>query len=322
MNMNNILIGISIFAAAFISALLFNRRWNKAKQEMVSTAYDAEQAQQKAKESWWYNQRFLIFETIAFSVADGLFLYTVFDKAMLQSMYLGVIMAFSFSMLLNMIPIYAARFVCQAVYKTTPHAGLFAVITIVVFFMLYGSTVYLRIAYHDMYGQSSAVALTNTLDDSSSGEVIEDDVQDMRSYAVVILLSIEPLATSVCNFVISYLSENEAMKERNALSLLLLKLLDKRARCRAALKAMDREVQTELDMDMKRKEAAVALAMAIGLRLKAEARSYLAMYLKDPASISRLSHELYTNDNSDSCTVYEYPQLVESCEDISESMEV
>lgn len=269
----------------------------------------------ESKYSWWSRNKFIIMLTLVMSVMDGLVLYSVFDKAMMQSWYMGIVMAFGISVVLNLIPIFVSKFVHRAIYKTHKHAKLLAGTAIVAFLILYGATVYLRFAYQDMYGDVEETSITNTLTSEDTQDIEEDNGKEARSRAIVVLLAIEPLATSICGFVLSFLSDDELEREIEILEVQIADLEYEIAWKKAGIASM-KDKDTRLNLELALDEEILAgeknTVIAKGEALKARAREILAMALRDPESISKLSFQLSFEEPQGKSNLYEYPAGTES----------
>lgn len=252
---------------------------------------------QKSERSFWAHPIIITGLTIALSFADALVLYSVLDVAMLQSEYMGKIMAFTIALVLNFIPLLVAKFIHQAIYNIKRFALLWAVISIVAFLLLFSATVYLRFAYRDNYGSSSTTQLTNqiaTSDESDTANESEDTEQ--KGLAVVILLCLEPLVTSIVNFGLAYLTDDELRERLNQLRIRRLELMEIESDLQAALANMDVDLQRLIDLDEERYKAAQDDVLARCEFLKALARHYLAEHLADPSSISKLSNDTLSEE--------------------------
>jgi hypothetical protein len=248
---------------------------------------------QKTEFAWWSNPVFIIFLTVSMSVLDALVLYDILDQAMTQAEYMGKIVSFGIALILNMMPLLVAKFVHQAMYRIKRGAAVWAVVITVSFFLLFASTVWLRFAYQDQYGETSVGHLTNEL---QAEETAEDDTnEDPKGFAVVLLLSIEPLVTSLVNFGLAYISDDELRKRIHHLRIRKLELSE----CEGDLKAYlataepaDFRCRQLLDLDRERKNAAADEIHARCDILRALARTYLAEYLKDPKGASYVTASL------------------------------
>ena len=268
----------------------------------------------ESKYSWWSRNKFIIMLTLVMSVMDGLVLYSVFDKAMMQSWYMGIVMAFGISVVLNLIPIFVSKFVHRAIYKTHKHAKLLAGTAIAAFLILYGATVYLRFAYQDMYGDVEETSITNTLTSDDTQDVEEDNGKEARSRAIVVLLAIEPLATSICGFVLSFLSDDELEREIEILEVQIADLEYEIAWKKAGIAAMaerNERLEMELTLEEEMYESEKKRLIAWGEVFKARSRQLLAMSLRDPEAISALSFEMDFNNSSTGSQLYQYPKAGE-----------
>ncbi len=265
--------------------------------------------------SWWSRYQVIIVLTLVLSGMDGLVLYSVLDKAMTQAWYMGIIMAFGISVVLNLIPIFESKFVHRAIYKTHKYSKTLAVTAIVAFFILYAGTVYLRFAYEDMYGDVEEVSLTNNLVSESVQSSDDGDKKAARSRAIVVLLAIEPLATSICGFVLSFISDDELRRQIETLEEQIADLEYEIAWKKAAIASMkDKEVRLNMELSL---DKAILLSekdcvRAMGEALKARAREILAMFMKDPASISKLSFQMNFKNTEPEIKMYEYPTVNEN----------
>lgn len=261
------------------------------KSENYCLPIENEQKLQKTEFAWWSSPGFIIFLTIAMSTLDGLVLYDILDQAMTQSETLGVITSFGIALVLNMMPLLIAKFMHQAIYKIKKGATVLTVITTLSFFLLFAGTVWLRFAYQDQYGETSSndvqneVAVEETLDSESNA----DAGTNPKGFAVVLLLSVEPLVTSLVNFGLAFISDDELRERINHLRKRRLEL----AECEGDLRAYMATVEEAelrrnrlLLSDHRQKLAAREEIHARCCVLKAVARTLLAEYLRDPESAS------------------------------------
>ncbi len=245
---------------------------------------------------WWTNGKANIVLVPIFSTMDGLVLYSIFDECMTQSAVMGIIMAFGVAVVLNILPLVIARFLHSAFDRTAKHAVPMVLVFISAFLLIYGSTVYLRFTYRDMYGETDqGLVLENTVaDEAENSSTAGSD--NARGTAVVMLLSISPLITSVLGFAIAYVSDDETKKKVEYLELEKIAIDEKINDTQAALiqmeAAMKEGVEKDLEQDLRAMEAAIREIFTRCDVLKAQARYYLAEYLADPSATSRLSQEL------------------------------
>lgn len=248
---------------------------------------------QKKEFAWWSTSAFIIFLTVSMSVLDALVLYDIMDQAMTQSEIMGKIVSFGIALILNMMPLLIAKFTHQALYRLKRGAAVWATTVTVSFFLLFASTVWLRFAYQDEYGETASNHLTNEL---QVGETVNTSAEsNPKGFAVVLLLSIEPLVTSLVNFGLAYISDDELRERINHLRVRKLELSE----CESDLKAYLATTEPAelrrsqlLALDMERKKASEDEIHARCDILKARARTYLAEYLKDPEGVSYVTAPL------------------------------
>lgn len=252
-----------------------------------------EKAFQKAGTSWWNVKAFIIFMTVSMSCLDALVLFDILDQAMTQAEYLGKIVSFGVALVLNVIPLLVARFAHQAIYKTRRYAVTWVILLVTIYMIMFSATVFLRFAYKDNYGSSSDYHIIN--------EMVENDVEqqeqevDMKGLAVVLLLTVEPLVTSVVNFYLAFTMDDELKKQINHLRVRLLELDTEERELKAYLGAVEEPMvwkENALKQDQKMKEAYIKEIINRGNINRAEARCILAEDLGDPESISYVTNEL------------------------------
>lgn len=240
--------------------------------------------------AWWSTPAFIVFLTISMSVLDALVLFDILDQAMTQSEYMGKVVSFGVALVLNMIPILAAKFAHQAIYGIKKHALIWVVLLITVFMLLFSATVLLRFSYQDKYGTSSEMHIMNEMVETE--DAYQQTKGDMKGLAVVILLSLEPLVTSVVNFFLAFVSDDELRKRINHQKKRVLELNAEERDLRAFLAAAEdpEEWKTRnIEQDFERKEACAKDINDRGDILKALARSILAEMLGDADSVSYVS---------------------------------
>jgi cell division protein FtsL len=173
---------------------------------------------QKTGMPWWSNEKANLLLVPIFSAMDGTVLYSIMEECFLQSALMSIVMAFGVAVVLNILPLVIAKFLHGAIYKTTKHGLTMFAVFVAGFLLVYGGTVYLRFAYSDMYEQENQ---SMTLENTVSEEKVEngtENVQEIsekrrKSMAVVTLLSISPLITSLLGFAIAYVSDDEIRRK-------------------------------------------------------------------------------------------------------------
>ena len=246
---------------------------------------------QKMEVSGWASPIVLILLTVFFSGMDGLVLYSLFEKALVQSQVMGIVMSFGVAVILNVLPLLVAKFIHQAISRTHRYALTMAVISVISFIVLFIGTVYLRYEYRDMYGTTGATQLVNTVSDESK-EVDAQAVDMEKADAIVLFLCLEPLVTSICNFALAYLSDYEIRKKKNSLEIQVQELQEAISDLEATVETMDYDVEKEIWQDGKEMEIAIDEVVSRCDILRSLARLYLAEYLANPSATTELSHEL------------------------------
>ena len=274
-----------------------------------------EKSLQQTEFTWWSSPVFIIFLTISMSTLDGFVLYDILDQAMTQSEIMGKIVSFGIALILNMMPLIIAKFTHQAMYRIKRWAALWAVTITVAFFLLFASTVWLRFAYQDQYGETSSGHITNELQVEETPDYDTDPAAETnpKGFAVVLLLSIEPLVTSLVNFALAYISDDELRARINHLRIRKIELSESESDLKAYLATIETKeerLKQLLELDKKRKEAAQYEIQKRCDLLKARARVYLAEYLKDPKGASYVTSSLdETEDQApQESEIHEYKQ--------------
>lgn len=254
----------------------------------------SEVRRQKTDYTWWSTPAFIIFLTISMSVLDALVLFDILDAAMTQSEYMGKIVSFGVALVLNMIPLLIAKFAHQAIYKISKKAVVWVVVGITAFVILFSSTVALRFAYQDHYGEGDTHQLTNQMELQDESQQPEETSSNPKGLAVVLLLSVEPLVTSVINFCLAFITDDEVKKRINHLRKRKIELAEERGELKAYLgisEDPDEWRDKALKQDELRRIACEEDIRRRGDILKAKARFYLAEYLGDPEGVSYVTRK-------------------------------
>ena len=247
---------------------------------------------QKTDRAWWASPPVIVTLTVFLSLLDAVVLYDIMDAAMVQSAWLGMLVAIGIALVLNVIPLVLAKLIHQAIYKLKRYAGTMAALLLAAFVLLFSGTVFLRFAFSERYEpDNTGDTLVNTMEDSGE-ESVDPETQaknEAQANAVVILLSVEPLVTSTANFVLAFLSDDELRARINRLRVRRLELLEDISDLQAARSNLEGDRQNLLALDEERYQAARQVLDARCQILRTRARTLLAQYLADPSSISRLA---------------------------------
>ncbi len=251
----------------------------------------------KENKTGFYRPIVIVILTIVFTATDGAVLYDITSHAMQQNKYLGILIAVSMSLILNFLPLISGKYLHRAIYKTERYALTMMIVSIVAFCIMYGATIKLRYEYRDQYGSSNAVKIVNTAEITDIAEESESDeideagkTKDSKALAVFWLFALEPLVTSLINFLLGYLSDNDLKRQLEIYKMTELRLSDILIECETELEMISTvDHEKLLAYDAERCGAVKAKIEAEGERLKAVARLKLAEYLKDSESVSRLT---------------------------------
>lgn len=254
---------------------------------------------------WWTSGKANMILVPIFSAMDGMVLFSIFDECLTQSVLMGILMAFGVAVVLNILPLIIAKFVHSASDKTEKKSMLMMWLFIAGFLLIYGGTVYLRFAYSDMYGQESqSMALENTVSDEEMYVSSSSSSDSSKGDAVVLLLSISPLITSLLGFGIAYVSDDETKKKVQCLEIEKIEIDAKISETEAAIAQMEHMLeegaQRDLELDQKAMDAAIEEIVARCDILKSLARLYLAEYLANPSATSKIAQEIRVDSDEPS----------------------
>lgn len=210
---------------------------------------------QKTGMPWWSNEKANLLLVPIFSAMDGTVLYSIMEECFLQSALMSIVMAFGVAVVLNILPLVIAKFLHGAIYKTTKHGLTMFAVFVAGFLLVYGGTVYLRFAYSDMYEQENQ---SMTLENTVSEEKVEngtENVQEIsekrrKSMAVVTLLSISPLITSLLGFAIAYVSDDEIRRKVECLELEKIEIDEKISEIDAAIAQMEHYMEEGIEREL------------------------------------------------------------------------
>ena len=254
----------------------------------------------KVEDPWWATSKANLILVPIFSIMDGMVLFSIFDVCLTQSAAMGIVMAFGVAVVLNVLPLIIAKFAHQAIYKTKRQALTMLLISITGFFLIFGGTVVLRFAYSDMYEtESQSIQLENTVSNETTIESETDENSKNKSIAVVILLSLSPLVTSIIGFGIAFISDDEVRRRFEYHERRDIELDEAISDLEAAIETMNSDVERDIKLDEDSMNAAIEEIVARADTLKALARHYLAEYLADPRATSKLSAEMRLGDETE-----------------------
>ncbi len=271
------------------------------KRESYKLRLQAISKEQKVDKSVWATPKINFILLPIFSTMDGMVLFNIFDAIFTQSAITGIVMAIGFAVILNVLPLIIAKFVYQSIYKIKRHVSKIAIMFIAIFFVLFAATVFFRFAYRDMYDEEKQTTqLENTVSNEESLSNDNDNSNNSdKSLAVVFLLSLSPLATSLIGFGIAYISGDEIKKKIQFYERRDIELDEAISDLEAAIATMNNNMKRDIDLDEQIMEAAIEEIISRCNILKAYARYYLAEYLANPSATTKLSKEMLLNGHND-----------------------
>ena len=252
-----------------------------------------------AGSTWWSKEKANFFLVPIFSTMDGLVLYSIFDDCLTQSAFMGLIMAAGVALILNIIPVIIAYFLHIMLDKTQRYANVLFIVLLSGFILLYACTVYLRFSYSANYNKQASTGLENTVTDET--EEISEGESGEGGGAVVLLLSVSPLITSMLGFAIAYVSNDPNKKKLDRLEIESIEIDTKIEEVKTAITQLEcvieNGIQVDLDNDKRALDDAINEIIVLRPYLKAKARLNLAEYLADPDATSRITKEMIADES-------------------------
>ena len=248
-------------------------------------------ALQNSDSCFWSKSYVIIGLTLGFALLDTTVLYNLFDRILDQSSHLGILMAFGIAILINAIALPTAKFIRRAGYGIK-RAKFWAGLCIATFLILFFGTCLLRIANADMYEQSTVIS--SLKNDLSSGEEVPevDEKTKMKAYCTAGFMCIEPLATTLVIFFLSYCNDDELRKKIEQEEIRKIEMEEAIADLKASISSMEANELMLLEEDECARESAVQELRARANKLKSISRKLLAEHLQSAAASSELNHQL------------------------------
>ena len=248
-------------------------------------------ALQNSDSCFWSKSHVIIGLTLGFALLDTSVLYNLFDRILDQSSHLGILMAFGIAILINAIALPTAKFIRRAGYGIK-RAKFWAGLCIATFLLLFLGTASLRMANADMYEQSSVIS--SLKNDLSSGEEVPevDEKTKMKAYCTAGFMCIEPLATTLVIFFLSYFNDDELRKKIEQEEIRKIEMEEAIADLKASISSMEANELLLLEEDECARESAIRELRARANKLKSIARKLLAEHLHSAGASSELNHQL------------------------------
>lgn len=254
----------------------------------------AEKKYQRSGMPWWGNMIFVILLTVVLSYLDYLVLFSIMDHAITQSKLLGTVTAVLFAGILNTIPLFAAYFAIRAYYYGRRFDVIMTVSLAIAFTCFFGATVKLRYAYQDMYKPADQMVLVNTMQTEVDQKEEKEDTS--QSSAVVFILSIEPLVTSIMNFALGWVTSNTIEQRYNCLRLRRLELQEHINQLEAILSTNKSRESLLRQADLDERLAMEKIVDMKCERLDAISVLILMEYLRNPDATSYIMENSFENE--------------------------
>ncbi len=255
------------------------------------------QRRDKAGRLAWESGKVNMIAVLGFSFTDALVIYNIIDAGITDNALMVLAVSFMLAFVLDLLPVYIAKFCRQMKYRIEKNAKLFLILALSMYFILFSAIFYLRFVFSDMYGQEEQImALENTVSNESVMSEEQPSEGNRKGNALILVLSLLPMGTSVVCFFIAYASDDEITKKME----LLRQEIDDNKRQKSEVEAavlqkrcrVEAGIEPELNEDARLMEAAKADILHRGEILKSLTRKYLEEYLSDPSAITRISQEM------------------------------
>lgn len=237
----------------------------------------------RAEQELWM-RGFVIYPLIiGLSCIDGVTLYEVFFKmtesAEKEAVYLLTV---GVAIILNFIPLVVGRYIHYHRYGMNGVKLWMIVGLIIVFFLLFFTTFYLRWETRGMDGSTSIL-----LEESST---LEAETKLEAETAFTLVMGVIPLVTSALNLALGYVISDPIRRRLDTLRYQSALLKEQVNRLYAAEYELNRNLETDLsETENERLKAAKGTVQANSNRIKKRARLALAEKLGDAESISELT---------------------------------
>lgn len=237
---------------------------------------------------------------LACIIADSFTLFSVIDLLLTQRKGITLIITITVAAAMNIAPMllaaclrndelskYMKKVLCTLL------AGLFA--------MLFAVTFSLRLASQDqMYSSVSNLGIELQTSSVQQAEIEEEEFRPTAAQNILsVILGIEPLATSVCSFVLAY-EASPKRKHRHLLNLYNIRLEEEIDRDKVMIQELKADMLYDLDeYDRNQFEEQEAIIRQQGEIAKNEAIRILAEYDGTPEGISYLMEGDYLKHQKD-----------------------
>ena len=226
---------------------------------------------------------------IGFSMLDASRLFVVFDSIIYDNPIITYILTIGISMLLNISPVIISDFIqikkYEKVIQNTKQYHYLSLIGMTIFIIVYIGYVLLTYECRYMLCDSpSNIAISGGLN-----VPIIDEVDRPLFIGVIVIYIIEPLATSIINFMIAYRMSNPL---KNKLDEIIKKIKKKNREIIKKTSAIHEFLNYEKmirDLDRKNYERCIEEIDSIANKIKSNARYLISLKLASPSEIDQVS---------------------------------
>ena len=219
-------------------------------------------------------------------VTDGFTLFSLMDLLLTQQAGLTWVITITVAACLNIAPMLLASCLRNPELDKTAKAVLCGALA-ALFAVLFLSTFTLRIASRStLFTSSSQLTIVTTAEDA--GEGAEPEEPTAAETVLAVILGLEPLATSICTFVLSY-EVPAGRRRRHLLEQYRILLQEEIDRDRVMIQELEADMQFDLDAyDLEQYQAMQALLAAQGEQLEQRASRRLAEREGTPEAVAYL----------------------------------
>lgn len=263
---------------------------NAMRRENYKLSQEAESDLQRVDRTWWQSTPVIIFLVVSLSLLDAATLFNVLDTVMVENALIGKLMTGGLALTLNFLPLIGGYLLRERYYDRSRVSNFSLAALLATFLLLWGATVYLRFETKELNFSGMESTMVNTVGTQTAGP--DGETSDGVANALTFLLAVMPLVTSIVNLYLGFISDDPVKKRINKLRMRCLELEAMEAELMAAENEMCQDrIGKLLLLNEDRYRAAVRKTRSRFEGIAAFTRFWLAQYLEDPASISKLSQD-------------------------------
>ena len=235
--------------------------------------------------------------------ADAFTLFSTFDLLLTQQIYITWVITITVASVMNIIPMLLAANL-QNDELSKKRKTVSCILLGSVFFLLFAATFSLRYTSREqMYTPVSNLNISIQDNVTEQTEVTENEETHETTMAqdiLAIILGLEPLATSICTFALSF-GVSPKRKKRHLMALRSIELIEEINHDRVVIEELKADMNYNLvEYDEKQYEEIVAVICQQGELAKIRAIRKLAEHVGTPEGISYLLEEEYLEEQKTS----------------------